>query len=463
MFALGACTGGNGFKSTNQSVSEEASKKENPAPAPGPTPTPTPSPSPTPTPVPTPPPPVASITYYVSPGGSDAVSCASAQNITTPKRNIMGASGGISCLKAGGEKLLVRGGTYDESITNSSLYTNPSPSWPSGTSWSNAITVAAYPGETVTLTQPINLGDCCQNTPLPQLSYWIFDGFRLNANISTLIYNQSHVDHIRFSNMDVTNNFTTNASPIGDWLILGGNATGMCVAGGGAFLEFINIEIHHCGAYGVYFGGHDSLFDRIKMHDTYGYGFHIYKSGSREVTNVTVRNSEVYDIRTVLRNGGPNPGIGILLASGSGGQAYNNIVRNNGTGIGASYGSGGYKIFNNTVYGNSEVGIGVAYLDNGGATISNNILYNNAKGSIVDWTAVNPVYSNNLCDKAGFGCTSVGDPKFKNAAGNDFHLSSQSSAAIDKGMTLSEGPLDRDDIARTPGGTCDLGAYEYHE
>ena len=89
----------------------------------------------------------AADTYYVATNGNNNNSCAAAQNINTPKQNIMGTNGGIACLQTPGDKLLIRQGTYSESINN---FTAPYP-LPSGKDWTNAFTVAAYPGETVTI------------------------------------------------------------------------------------------------------------------------------------------------------------------------------------------------------------------------------------------------------------------------------------------------------------------------
>jgi hypothetical protein len=60
--------------------------------------------------------------------GSDSNGCAQAQNIATPKRNIIGGGSGIACLQIPGDKLLIRAGTYEERINN---YTDPFP-WPTG-------------------------------------------------------------------------------------------------------------------------------------------------------------------------------------------------------------------------------------------------------------------------------------------------------------------------------------------
>ena len=79
--------------------------------------------------------------------------------------------------------------------------------------------------------------------------------------------------------------------------------------GDGHFIEFINVEVHSCGdptasaySYGFYWGGSDSLFDQIKLHDTTGYGFHLYSEGcegdDRCPERNTIRNSEIYNTGT---------------------------------------------------------------------------------------------------------------------------------------------------------------------
>src|SRR3954464_13791077 len=75
-------------------------------------------------------------TYYVSPSGSNGNSCAQAQSASTPKFTL---NASMSCL-SGGDTLLVRGGTYNEALSNVI---------PSGSSWSSKVRIAAYPGETV--------------------------------------------------------------------------------------------------------------------------------------------------------------------------------------------------------------------------------------------------------------------------------------------------------------------------
>jgi len=55
-------------------------------------------------------------TYYVATNGDDGRSCATAQNINTPRRNI--GSTLTSCVQ-GGDTLRIRAGTYDETLDGS--------------------------------------------------------------------------------------------------------------------------------------------------------------------------------------------------------------------------------------------------------------------------------------------------------------------------------------------------------
>src|SRR6266699_878074 len=75
--------------------------------------------------------------YYVAPTGNDANPGGQSQPFRTIKK-------GVSILQPG-DTLYIRQGTYAEAIRTSTGI-------PSGTSWSNAVTIAGYPNEKVTLT-----------------------------------------------------------------------------------------------------------------------------------------------------------------------------------------------------------------------------------------------------------------------------------------------------------------------
>src|SRR5438128_7682488 len=76
-------------------------------------------------------------TYYVATNGNNA-------NPETQAQPFQTIGKGLSVLTAGAT-LYIRGGTYAESIST------PANTIPSGTSWSNVVTIAGYPNETVTL------------------------------------------------------------------------------------------------------------------------------------------------------------------------------------------------------------------------------------------------------------------------------------------------------------------------
>jgi parallel beta-helix repeat protein len=351
-------------------------------------------------------------TYYVAQNGSDENSCATARNIDTPKRNIMGDNGGIGCMQGPGDTLLIRQGTYPESINN---YTA---SLPSGADWHNAFTVAAYPGETVVIQQIAIATDDHVNL---NLAYWIFDGLHVVNNVpdgGEAIWMRSP-DHLRFVNMEVTMDSREGAA---------------CVLGDGNFIEFINVEVHRCGnltapvdpnengTHGIYWSGSDSLFDHVKLHDTTGYGFHIYNGdceGDDCPERIRISNSEVY-----------NTGTGILLASGDGNQAYGNIVRNNRFGIDVGYGASDAKIYDNKVYQNNHTGIssgaGWGNRPDMNVIIENNIVASNGGYGIINSSQGSPqgepvgtIIQNNTMFNNGLGINGILDTGIRTVTSNN--------------------------------------------
>src|SRR5207247_2824791 len=82
---------------------------------------------------------VAGNVYYVATTGSNS----NAGTLASPFRTV---NKGVSVLTPG-DTVFVRAGTYNEALESSAM--------PGGISWSDPITIAAYPGETVTL-RPTN-------------------------------------------------------------------------------------------------------------------------------------------------------------------------------------------------------------------------------------------------------------------------------------------------------------------
>ena len=296
-----------------------------------------------------------------------------------------------------GDKLLIREGVYPETINN---YMVPY-SLPSGTDWNNAFTVAAYPGETVVV-QRISIA----TDDRLQLSYWIFDGLHVVNNVpggNEAIWMRSP-DHLRFVNMEVTTD---------------GREGAICVHGAGNFIEFIDVEVHRCGdmtasgGYGFYWIGNDTLFDQITLHDTTGYGFHIFGggcegNGSCPARNI-ISNSEIY-----------NTGTGILLAHGDGNQAQGNIVRNNQFGIEVGYGASDANVYDNKVYENGHtgisIGVGWGNSPSSNVLIENNIIASNGGYGIINSSQGSPqgepvgtIIRNNTMSNNGLGVNGILD------------------------------------------------------
>ena len=335
-----------------------------------------------------------------------------------------------------GDTLYIRQGVYPEAIRTATTGV------PSGTSWSNAVTVAGYPNETVTLTGDGTAGiDISTGTGV---SYVIFQQFilDLSSNPNAIgVYLGGDAHHIRFAAMEVKSTF----SSIGDT-----TSTALGFQGGANFVEVLRSNIHGFQGYGFYVTGHNWLIDGNQIHHNAGYGIQIYKSGASNVSDNVVSNNQIY------ANGGSFAVFtcGIALTSGSNNIAYNNIVRGHaGCGIQIDYTRGGTnnQVYNNTIYGNNGDGI----VTGSGAmntVIRNNIVYSNTTGNIHDFGSTGTVLSNNLTT----------DPQFVDASANDFSLQA-SSPAINAGVTVSIVTTDMKGVARPQGAAYDVGAYEYSQ
>ena len=107
-------------------------------------------------------------TYYVATDGNDGNSCSASQSTSTPKRTV---SAGLECLRAG-DTLYIRAGVYSGGLDSNRQ------SIPSGTSWSSAVTIAAYPGEKVVLQAS---GESVVNFADSYIQYVIFDGITFDG------------------------------------------------------------------------------------------------------------------------------------------------------------------------------------------------------------------------------------------------------------------------------------------
>lgn len=284
-------------------------------------------------------------TFYVGTKGSDNNSCNAAQNSNTPKRNIMGASGGLACLSAG-DTLYLREGTYVESInsTNQTI--------PVGTSWSNAVTIASHPSETATLkpTGTCNIINFSGNThQYIILDRLVLDGADLctggvggtyTSNALSLI----GAHHIRFQNGEMKNGEGPLVTMFDFDRIDGSN-------------EVLDSSIHDAQfSYGFYISTQNNLIKGNEIYNNGGYGIQIYSGypGSNQTDNTIVRDNVFYG-NGFVRGGGFGA---IIAGSGDNIQIYNNQIYENQNGIGVAYGNpDNTQIFSNTIHNNTTEGV----------------------------------------------------------------------------------------------------------
>jgi parallel beta-helix repeat protein len=355
--------------------------------------------------------------HYVATTGSDTNPGTEAAPFRTLAR-------GVSVLTPG-DTLYITSGTYAESLIHTI---------PPGTSWEHPVTVAAAPGHTVTLKPGPGAGSVLRFIGPQQ--YIIIDGLILDGTNAdnevvkiTTGGSDSPAHHIRLQNSELRNSA----------------GQGVLVTGIGADRnEFISLNVHHNGLseydHGFYIDSSHNVVENCSIHNNSGYGVHIYNGYTgpgRRANGNLVRNN------TVFANGWR----GILLGSGDGNMAYNNVVWGNRGGIRIGFfNPTNNQVYNNTVYDNTDWGIWVQ--QGTGAVVQNNIVYKNGAPELQD-TGTGSVIANNL----------VGiDPRFVNAAGGDFHVQPGSpaiNAGVDVGLTA--------DIASTlrpQGGGHDIGAFE---
>lgn len=384
----------------------------------------------------------AAATYYVATNGSNS-------NPGTLARPFRTLNKGVSVLQPG-DTLYVRDGIYAEALIDNI---------PGGTSWTNPVTVAAYPGncgsqtcETVTLRpiSPISRASCLAleqvgcifrviHFSLPGQHHIIIDGLTIDARgIVTegiKITDSSH-------DIKIQNSVVKNSPSLGVLVTATNN-------------QIVNTDIHDIGVgypgpepapHCIYLAGSNGLIERNTIYNCAGYGIHIYSEGPSANGNI-VRYNVVHDVGTFSANSA-----GILIGSGGGHIAHNNIVYGNPNGIYVGFGPNpttNNEVYNNTIYKNDKGGnqTGIYVVNGSNVQVKNNIVFANPN-SIFD-TGIGTVLSNNLTT----------DPSFVNAAAGDFRLR-PGSAAIGAGAAISDPELSHDfaGVVRPP---FDIGAYQY--
>jgi parallel beta-helix repeat protein len=397
--------------------------------------------------------PALAATYYVSPSGTDANSCAAAQSTTASSQKLT-ISSGVACL-APGDTLYIHGGRYTGggNTINSILGTVRG-----GTNFfAGAITIAGYPGELVTIIPPDGQHGILLTTTAQQ--YLIFQDFvidMINQKTPVVspdgIYLSGGTHHNRFQRLEIKNNASS-----GVHFSSNGGASG--------YNELLNCVIHDNGrtditgngGYGIYLSTSNNLLEGNDFYANNGYGIHLNPLAGEGNNNVITRNRIHENFVHGTIGVGGSTSYGIVVIRGDSNLISNNLIYGNQGGVLIYNDASNTLIANNTITANvghaggGEYGVQAQYYGSGNV-VRNNIIYSNANGAYQDdggGTGGPITYDHNL----------ETNPSFVNAGANDFRLQ-PTSAAKDKGVTLADVSSDFDGVAR-PQGAYDIGAYEY--
>ena len=373
--------------------------------------------------------------YYVAKTGSDSSPTGS---ISQPYLTI---GKGLSVLTAGAT-LYVRAGTYTENLDPDDGGT----AIPGGTSWANPVTVSAYPGEAVTIKSLDPAQIMVIYVAGSSQQYIIINGFTIDgSNLSTsggigtccVKVTTTSPGYVRVSNCTVMN------SP----------AQGIQTTDGSDHCEFLNNVVHNNGgtddfSHGFYISTANNIIQGNTCYSNGGRGIQVYHEASPGSCN---GNSLIGNL--CYGNGiSSGKGPGISVGSGNGINLYNNICYgNNDDGIQIAYWSTtGTNVVNNTCVANGGYGIDIVGSDTASTLVENNITYNNGAGDYI-----NSGTGTTLVTNLFSGST---NPGFVNAAGNNFQITSGSSA---KGTgTYANAPA-TDYLGVTRANPPSKGAYEY--
>lgn len=406
----------------------------------------------------------AGATYYVSPNGNDGNSGIE----SAPFRTISKA---VSIASAG-DTVLVRDGTYYETVTMQRSGTSSAP-----------IVIKNYPGER------------------PKL-----DG----ASTRSILVNSNGQGYIHFEGFELTN------------YLMADHAGGFKIIGGSGKWEIVNCNIHDPYGYvdnnwygGIYSESYNGslLIEGVTVSNTGNFNMWLDSTtGPITINNsiflrakcrsiciidgaskgVTIDNNLIGDMlpyggsihgETIFAHGGSftisnnlfrNP-IGssggytsvIALFENTGhSKVYNNVVWGNSNN--STYGTTGFfvfetrgnltdiQIFNNTLAGNIA---GIAAMD---ATDGNARVYNNFYPASANLTGGNGLPNGGSAGN-NLQWSNLND-YFVNPTNNDYHLKA-GSPAIDKGSNSPSGvalpSTDKDGNARFVNSVVDIGAYEY--
>jgi hypothetical protein len=359
----------------------------------------------------------------VAPNGNDA----SAGTLTAPFRTI---ARGVSALGSG-QLLYIRQGTYAESVLNSIR----------GGGASQYTTIAAYPGETVTLTGRAGASHVAYFEG-PSSSYIELRDLNLDATVVT------------DGPVKITGPGTGRSGDAAHHIRIRGGSlnhglgNGVLISQLAHHNEFLGVRIYANGLdtvgvgynHGLYIAAPDNVVDGCEIVHNTGYAVHLYDgSAVPSAHRNVVRNNRIHDSAWGAKQAA------IIAGSGDGNQVYNNVV----------YDSHGCVI--------------IQYGPATNTLVANNTCVNTPGYGIYS-NAVNTQIVNNLL-VSGAGIANMGtatiqtnlvgvDPSFVSAGSKDFRLLA-GSRAINAGTTVSAVTVDITSTPRPQLGAYDIGAHEY--
>lgn len=299
----------------------------------------------------------ASSVYYVSLNGNDS----NPGTMAMPFKTIYKAT---SILNSG-DTLIIRGGTYNESIYISDKNGND-------TSWIN---IKSYPGEKVILDGQNSFDPgTTQAFTLYKSSYIHFDGIEIKNYTSAGIYITSGDSHINITNMiihDLDGQENTGAGVEG---ILGEGAS-YCTVRGNEIYN-VGLKLNKPKDHGIYigYGVSNWTIDSNRIHDNSGAGVQMYgdpNGGSYS----TVSNNLLYN----------NHAYGLVVSSNAtGNNIEGNIMYNNGTSDVYMMESASGNSFTDNIFGSSYSIYNIIMADTGSFSNSfNNNSYYKSNGYVV--------------------------------------------------------------------------------
>jgi hypothetical protein len=390
---------------------------------------------------------LGAVTKYVVPGtctnGITTYNPAGSGTCTGGSSTVYSSIPNAQTTGSPGDIFDVRAGSYSSAWTNSIT---------SGTSGSK-ITWQAHAGETVTITTvgtpAINLYDGNKHD-------LIFDGFTIDQNNGNIECGNlaegtlgNAPDRIRIQNLTCKNT----------------KADGFLVTGDDP--QFSNLTCTNCGdhtdspaSHAIYLSQKttNALVENSNFSNCGDACIQIYDT-TNQTTGAIIRNNKFHDINA-------NTGFGdgpIVIRGATGALIYNNLAYDyiSTQGALACIGlltSSGTKIYNNTCYGNGS-NKGIVFNAGANNVISKNNLVYNFNTSFTNNGTGNS-FATNFCTALTTGCSLSGNPLFVSIAGDDYRLTSGSSA-IGSGTALTEFSTDIVGTTRPQGIGWDIGAYEY--